>query len=63
MPAAFDGIVWRSGFDIGEIIIVRAGSSASWSPLAKGNVSGSTGTATARKKRSMARGLGAAGRS
>ena len=61
MPAAFDAIVRRSGFDIGEITMVRAGSSASWSPLTKGNVSGSTGTATARKKRSMARGLGAAG--
>ena len=56
MPAAFDAIVWRRGFDIGEVTIVRAGSSASWSPT-KGNVSGSTGTATARKKRSMTQGL------
>ena len=63
MPAAFKAIVRRSGLDIGKITMVRAGSSTSWSPLTKGNVSGSTGTATARKKRSMARGLGAAGRS
>ena len=64
MPAAFDAIVWRMGSDIGEITMVGAGSSAaSWSPLTKGNVSGSADTATARKKRSMARGLGDAGRS
>ena len=63
MPAAFDGIVWRRGFDIGEITMVRAGSSASWSPMTKGNVSGSTSTATTRKKRSIAGGLGTAGRS
>ena len=63
MPAAFDAIVWRRGFDIGEITMLRAGSAASRSPLTIANVSGSTGTATARKKRSMAQGLGDAGRS
>ena len=63
MPAAFDAIVWRSAFDIGKITMVRAGSSASSTPLTIANVSGSRGAATARKKRSMARGLGAAGRS